>query len=127
MIEFDEQDFLKNYHVTEAFMTTESRYYKLFLELLKEDELMTSIRFANDVLKVPPLKSFILYHREVLRDDFFNEKMSPSVRRGLGSCFGYLYKFIYGGYEAEQVWFGDTLTGTKTASYFKKPTSDLKN
>lgn len=120
MKEFNEQDFLKTYRGTESFVTNEGKYYKLFLELLQNDELLDKIKFANDVLGIPPIKTFIIYEREYLKMDVFNEKMSPIAKRGLGACFGYLYKFIYGGYESEPTWFNDDKTGIKTASYFIK-------
>lgn len=120
MVEFNEQDFLRTYRGTETFITTEGKFYRLFLELLKDDALLEKIRFANDVLGVPPLKSFILHEREYLKRDVFNEPMSSVAKRGLGACFGYLYKFIYGGYDSEQSWFNDEKTKIKTASYFKK-------
>lgn len=127
MIQFNEQDFLRTYRGTESFITNENKYYKLFLELLQDDELLEKIKFANDVLGIPPIKTFILYEREYLKKDIFNEKMSSKAKRGLGACFGYLYKFIYGGYEAESTWFNDCddliptkKTTIKTASYFIK-------
>ena len=115
-----EKTFLKTYKGTKTFITFERTYYSLFLELLKDEELLSHIRFANDTLNIPPLKTFILYERDMLKKDVFRAKMSPTAKRGLGACFVYLYKFIYGGYEAEPSWFNDTLTGIKTASYFKK-------
>ena len=120
MVEFNEQEFLRIYRGTESLVTTESKYYKLFLELLHDDDLLKKIKFANDVLKIPPIKTFIIYEREYLNKDVFNEKMSHVAKRGLGACFGYLYKFIYKGYESEQTWFNDDKTGIKTASYFVK-------
>lgn len=120
MVEFNEQDFLKTYRGTESFVTNESKYYKLFLELLKDEQLLEKIKFANDVLKVPPIKTFITYEREYLKKDIFKERMSSVAKRGLGACFGYLYKFIYGGYDSEQSWFNDEQTTIKTASYFIK-------
>ena len=120
MIAFNEQEFLRVYRGTESFVTTEGKYYKPFLELLQDKELLERIKFANDVLHIPPIKTFILYEREYLKKDIFNEKMSPVAKRGLGACFGYLYKFIYKGYESEQTWFNDKATGIKTASYFIK-------
>ena len=127
MIEFNEQEFLKIYRGTEKFVTNESRYYNLFLDLLKDEALLDKIKFANDVLEIPPIKTFILYERDYLQKDIFNEEMSPIAKRGLGACFGYLYKFIYGGYEAESSWFNDCdnetptkKTTIKTASYFIK-------
>ena len=120
MVEFNEQEFLRIYRGTETFVTNESNYYKLFLELLQDDALLEKIKFANDVMKIPPIRTFITYERDYLRKDTFSEKMTPIAKRGLGACFGYLYKFIYGGYESEQTWFNDEQTGIKTASYFKK-------
>ena len=120
MIKFDEQNFLKIYRGTESFVTTESKYYNLFLDLLKDDGLLEKIKFANDVLGIPPIKTFIIYERDYLKKDIFNEQMSSIAKRGLGACFGYLYKFIYKGYESEQTWFNDNKTGIKTASYFIK-------
>lgn len=118
---WNEEDFLKTYKGTEKFVLGEGReYYLLFLDLLKDEELLSHIKFANDVLAVPPLKSFVLCEREYLKRNVFDKKMTPVQKRGIGACFGYLYKFIYGGYESEQSWFNDENTGIKTASYFIK-------
>lgn len=118
---WNEEDFLKTYKGTEKFVTDEGReYYLLFLELLKNEELLSHIKFANDVLEEPPLKTFILHERDYLKKAVFDQKMTPVQKRGIGACFGYLYKFIYGGYESEQSWFNDDKTGIKTASYFIK-------
>lgn len=119
-MEWNEENFLKTYKGTESFVTTEREYYLLFLDLLKDEELLNHIRFANDVLKEPPLKTFILHEREFLKKNVFDKSMSKIAKRGIGACFGYLYKFIYGGYESEQSWFNDEKTGIKTASYFIK-------
>lgn len=118
---WNEEDFLKTYKGTEKFVFGEGReYYLLFLELLENEELLSHIKFANDVLNEPPLKTFILYEREYLKKAIFDKKMTPVQKRGIGACFGYLYKFIYGGYYSEQSWLNDKQTGIKTASYFIK-------
>lgn len=117
---WNEENFLKTYKGSETFVTTEREYYALFLNLLKDEDLLARIRFANDVLCIPPLKTFVLYERDYLKNDVFNREMSAIAKRGLGACFGYLYKFIYGGYESEQSWFNDEKTTIKTASCFKK-------
>ncbi len=103
-----------------VFVTNEGRYYKAFLELLQDEKLLNKIKFCNDVLSVPPIKTFIFYKREYLCEGIFTEKMSSVAKRGLDACFGYLYKVIYGNYESEQSWFNDEITGIKTASYFKR-------
>ena len=120
VMNWNEENFLKVYKGTETFVVKECEYYALFLDLLQDDDLLDHIRFANDVLGVPPLKSFILYERDFLKKHVFNKVMSSTAKRGIGACFGYLYKVIYGGYESEQSWFNDEKTGIKTASYFKK-------
>ena len=121
MITFDEKDFLRLYRGSEKFLTEGRKYYNAFLELLKDEILLEKIRFANDVHKIPPLKSYILYMRDFRGLDMFNEKIKDAkIKQGLGACFGYLYKFIYGGYDSAQAWFDDEKTGIKTASYFEK-------
>lgn len=123
-MDWNEERFLKTYKGTETFVTAERGAYSLFLELLDDEELLSHIRFANDVLHIPPLKTWILYERDVLKRDVFREKLSSTAKRGLGACFGYLYKFIYGGYGSEPCWFNDALTGIKTASCFQKLTGE---
>ena len=120
VVEWNEENFLKTYKGTEKFVTDEGReYYLLFLDLLKDEELLSHIKFVNDVLGEAPLVTFIKYEREYLKKSVFDKKMTPVQKRGLGACFGYLYKFIYCGYESEQNWFNNEKTGIKTASYFK--------
>ena len=119
-MDWNEDDFVKTYRGTGTFVNEEGGYYTLFRELLKDETLLGHIRFANDVLKIPPLRTFVLYTRDVLKKDVFRTPMTTTEKRGLGACFGYLYKFIYGGYESEPCWFNDAETGIKTASYFKK-------
>ena len=98
VMEWNEENFLKTYKGTEKFVTDEGReYYLLFLELLNNENLLAHIKFANDVLGESPLVTFILYERDFLKKDIFNKKMTPVQKRGIGACFGYLYKFMYGG------------------------------
>jgi hypothetical protein len=118
MIEFNEDDFFKKYRGTKQFVTDDAEYYNCFLNLLKDDILLGKIKFANDILCVAPLKSFIIYER-TNGNPLFDRPLSDRIKKGLGACFGYLYKFIYKGYKAEPSWFNDELTRVKTASYFK--------
>lgn len=121
MIEFDEEQFLKTYRGSEKFITEARPYYDLFLELLKNEELLGHIKFANDYLKEPPLKSFIYYCRENKVTKLFDIKIEPHVKQGLGACFGYLYRFIYNEhYTPKQCLVNDEKTGIKTISRFEK-------
>ncbi len=120
MITWDEDNFMKFYKGSEAFVRGEAGYYALFLELIGDEELLAHIKFANDVLGIPPLRSFVLFERDACGREVFRAKLSAAAKRGLGSCFGYLYKVVYGGYTSEQCWFNDEETGIKTASRFLK-------
>lgn len=120
LMNWNEERFLNTYKGTEKFITDGREYYSLFLELLNDEDLLAHIKFCNDVLHVPPLETFVRYERDYLKKDVFHNKMESYEKRGIGACFGYLYKFIYGGYESEQSWFNDKETGIKTASYFIK-------
>ena len=119
MLKFDEQDFLSRYRGINKFITEETEYYKTFLKLLENDELLANIKFSNDEMEIPPIKTFITYERNH-GNGLFEKKMEPIAKRGLGACFGYLYRFIYQGYEPEQTWVNDKETGIVTASFFKK-------
>jgi hypothetical protein len=102
-------------------------YFAKFMELLGDEDLLNKIKFANDILQVPPVKSMIEYYRDFFNGQVKKEpsgKMRPQDKQGLGACFGYLYRVIYNeNYTPEQAWVGDVKdggTGIKTASYFVK-------
>lgn len=121
MIEFNEENFLKVYRGSEKFVTEAKQYYNLFLGLLQNEELLGQIKFANDYLKEPPLKSFIYYCRGEKKTKLFDIKMESFVKQGLGACFGYLYRFMYNEhYTPRQCLVNDGKTGIKTISRFEK-------
>ena len=111
--QFDQAEFNRIYKGTLPFC--ETKYFDKFLDLLSDEQTLINIKFANDTLKIPPVKSMINLYRE-----FFSEKMTAQEKQGLGACFGYLYRYIYKDYVPEQTWVGDKPTGIKTASVFKK-------
>ena len=117
--QFNKTEFNSIYKGTLPFCYT--KYFVKFLELLEDEQALAHIKFANDTLKIPPVKSMINLYR-----DFFKEKMSAQEKQGLGAAFGYLYRFIYKNYEPEQVWVGDKeYTGIKTASVFNKKSDSV--
>lgn len=121
MEDFNEDKFLKSYRGSEKFITNAKEYYELFLSLLKDEDLLGKIKFANDYLSEAPLKAFIYYCREEKVTDLFNRKLDSYVKQGLGACFGYLYRFMYmENYEPRQCLVNDELTGIKSISRFVK-------
>ena len=121
MKQFDEQKFLKTYRGNEKFLKEEPEYYQAFLGLLNNRALLRYVKFANDVLGVPPLETFIRYSRDHRGGELFTKTMSRPAKQGLGACFAYLYRQMYSDrYVPEQCWFNDDATGIKTASRFVK-------
>ena len=115
-MKFDTINFNKTYKGSRKF-SEDSPYFPIFIESLeKNKELFERIKFCNDVLQIPPIYTFVKYHKDV-----FYKQMAVNEKRGLGACFGYLYQFIYNeGYKAQTTWVGHKETGIKNASYFKK-------
>ena len=108
---FDTQAFNNKYKGTRKFSET-SQYYTLFMRSLSDDKLYEHIVFCNDVLKLPPVYVFVKYYNL--------SNLSDSEKRGLGACFGFLFRFsgFYTYKDAVSVWVGDEQTGIKNASYF---------
>ena len=116
---FDKSHFNSIYKGTVSFCDTP--YFEKFLELLANEQMLEHIKFANDYLGIPPVKSMISYYRK--KEGFFTEEMKRQDKQSLGACFGYLYQYIYTGYKPKSVWVGDDGdkdTGIKTASVFEK-------
>jgi hypothetical protein len=125
---FDIEDFCVRYRGTREFC--DSVYFYQFLKFLEDELLVEKVKFANDVLDVPPVQTFIKIYRDFFTEQLKKEplgKMRASDKQGLGACFGYLYRFIYNeNYQPVQAWVGDVKpggTGIKTASYFMKGVS----
>lgn len=101
-------------------------YFQEFLDLLDNEEALGNIRFANDYLEIPPVKSFINFRREL-----FQHEMDRNDKQCLGACFAYLFKDIYGYENSHSVWVGDVITdkdpkrtGIKTATVYTKNKSE---
>lgn len=108
---FDTEAFNNKYKGTRKFSET-SQYYTLFIRSLSDEKLYEHIIFCNDILKIPPVYVFVKYYNI--------GALTDAEKRGLGACFGYLFRFSenFSYKTAVPVWVGDTKTGIKNASYF---------
>ena len=73
VVEWNEENFLKTYKGTEKFVTDEGReYYLLFLDLLKDEELLSHIKFVNDVKNGIVAKAPVYSHKvyDIIPDEF---------------------------------------------------------
>lgn len=116
-MDFDIVKFNKTYRGTKWF-TEDSGYFDAFLSDIQNNELMSHIKFCNDVLQLPPVYVYVKS-----RDDLFKGELERKEKLALGACFGFLFQYgeyadKYGDGSARSVWVGDKTTGIKTASYF---------
>lgn len=115
--DFDIADFIITYRGTTNFC--DSAYFKAFYDSLDDEKLYSHILFNNDVLKIPPILTFVKY-RQSLGDGLFDSPMEKTDKRCLGACFGYLFRNILGYMRPVSVWVGEKHTNIKNASYFVK-------
>lgn len=129
-MKFDLNDFHKKYKWSATYNETNS-LVSLFLNSLSNKELMSHIKFNNDYLNIPPVYTFVIYHKDFFinkKKEWDKEIISSKALRDkqvLGALFGYLYQ--YGAYKNE---YDETLTVSvsipsnyadiKKASIFKK-------
>lgn len=111
------EDFISVYKGTTKFCDTE--YFRAFYDSIDDKELYSHIIFNNDVLKLPPILTFVMY-RQSIGDELFNKRMEKTDKRCLGACFGYLFKYVLGYNRPVSVWVGEDKTDIKNASYFVK-------
>lgn len=90
-------------------------YFSEFLNLICNPLLRDAVKFANDVLLIPPIKSFIFHDK-----DMFNREFSATEKMGLSACFDYLYRYVYGEYKPKLAWIGDDITGIQTGRIYIK-------
>lgn len=115
---FNIQEFVAEYKGTSNFCNTQ--YFKTFYDTLDNEKLYSHIIFNNDVLKIPPIYTFVKY-RQSIGDGLFNERMEKNDKRCLGACFGYLFKCVLEySKNSFSVWVGEEHTDIKNASYFVK-------
>ena len=112
------EDFIIIYKGTTNFCDTP--YFKAFYDSLDDEKLYSHIIFNNDILKIPPILTFVKY-RQSIGDELFCKPMQKTDKRCLGACFGYLFQHTDLGYlDSVSVWVGEKNTDVKKASYFVK-------
>lgn len=116
-MQFDVICFHKTYRGTKWF-SEESHYFKEFLQDIQNEELMSHLRFCNDILQIPPVYAYVRY-----RSDLYTVPLEKKEKLALGACFGFLFQYgqyagFYGSNSACSTWVGDKVTGIKNASYF---------
>ena len=80
-------------------------YWDKCMESVADRDLLKCITFCNDIFSIPPLKTFLTYYR----DDFIlltgddKARLDIFVKRGIGTFWGMVFKFVLGYSEQRSV------------------------
>ena len=104
-------------------------FRELCMDMASNRELLGHVVFCNDLFHIPPVKTFLLYHRERLQplvdsslqglSDEATEDKARMLKRSLGAFWGAVFKGALGYQESKTVTV--TLSSplpVSTASYF---------
>lgn len=80
-------------------------YWDKCMEAVRDRELFSHIIFCNDLLRIPPIKTFLLYYEQDLiritgREDAALELF---VKKAIGAFWGMVFKFALGYQDQESV------------------------
>lgn len=82
---------------------------------LDDKELMEHIQFCNDVMKIPPIKVFLLA-RNLAQDKEFAD--SPDKRQAVGAFFAFIFKELWGYKRTVRV--SCSINGIKASTIYMK-------
>ena len=121
-----ELHFSDNYrHFKEFQLSPEYRpYWDKCMEAVKDRELLSHIIFCNDLLHIPPVKTFLLYYE----GDFVSitgredAALDTFVKKAIGAFWGMVFKFALGYRDQESVSISlNQKFFVRTSTYFKNP------
>ena len=94
----EEKDFSGSYGKAKETLSLPQN--KFYLDLLKEcttnSDFLAFVKYANNLLEVPPVKSFLLLFEEQIKNETKGEITDPNLKQALGAWFGYLFQKKYG-------------------------------
>ena len=85
---------------------------------VNDSHLMENIKFCNDVMKIPPVKPFLL------ANNLENYPMSKEDNQAVGAIFGFIFKDVFGYKNQESM--SCRINTIKTASRFFDEPIDSK-
>ena len=94
-----EKDFLIHYKNFKNFKEGEYKpYWDLCFMSLENRDFVTYAVLCNDLNGIPPVKSFLLYRKEEIKQLSNNNdcKLDDYTRRSIGAFFGMLFQFVLG-------------------------------
>ena len=126
-----ELHFSDNYrHFKEFQLSPEYRpYWDKCMEAVKDRELLSHIIFCNDLLHIPPVKTFLLYYE----GDFVSitgredAALDTFVKKAIGAFWGMVFKFVLGYRDQESVSISlNQRFFVRTATCFQNPAEPVQ-
>ena len=104
-------------------------YWDKCMEAVRDRELLSHIIFCNDLLRIPPVKTFLLYYEQ----DFIritgreDAALEPFVKKAIGAFWGMVFKFVLGYREQESVSISlNQRFFVRTATCFQNPAQPVR-
>jgi hypothetical protein len=94
-----EKDFLVHYKNFKNFKEGEYKaYWDLCFMSLENRDFITYAILCNDLNGIPPVKSFLLYRKEEIKQLSSNNdcRLDSYTRKSIGAFFGMLFQYILG-------------------------------
>jgi len=91
--------------------------YDFFEKCISSPEVLQEVVFANDILGVPPVKTFLLLFQKVSNG---TKNFSTSEAQQIGALWGFVFRFCLGYQKAEKPVRLNNLFGIKSATLFVK-------
>lgn len=109
-------DFSTRYRRFSSFVDNGDLWDRI-IDTVRDVELMKNIVFCNDVMKIPPVKTFIMAQKTPLKD------LENDEKQAIGAFFGFIFKdvFKYTGQESVSC----VVNTVKTATRFCEPKDKL--
>ena len=81
-------------------------------------ELLSHIKFCNDVFCIPPVRTFCEFYKENILGITNGKKMTPAIKRGMGAFWGAVFKGCLNYKNSKNKPAPLKCIGLSTASYF---------
>lgn len=88
------------------------------ISTIKDIQLMDHIIFNNDVMKIPPVKTFLMANQGI------QELTDNEEKKAIGAFFGFVFKFVFG-YSNQKDNVPINTKGVKKAAYFYDTQSEI--
>lgn len=128
-----EAGFEEKYHNFTYFLDDGDKEFSMLRDLcmgaVKDEQLLSNIKFCNDKFEIPPVRSFCVNYEDEIKEileKLGKETLTPKQKRGLGAFWGAVFKCCLGYEKSDNKPVPLKDLGVSTASYFY-PNPDNKN